>query len=239
MSNKLPPYTSDYEGEMPNVVNSDLDFVSEVAEGSVSKVGKHPIIAKSIVTAEIHTSEVLVDWEARNDKAITLPRPKGDELISISVDISGSTPIVQPGNIDAIYSDFMENISVSGNTITADLNPYFNNTHEKYYFIFEPIVPDSVKALLVSNAPDGSDTNEYYELITFNDNYSSVIPYVGICFYADWIEAIQTTYPDGNIPLHIRGYDTDDLQHADSSKYIASAEYTLHLTFKPSGPSES
>lgn len=62
---------------VPNKVDSTLKFDTEYTSSiAIAKRGKHPIIAKSVTTEDVNTSTVLADWEARNDKAITVPRQK-------------------------------------------------------------------------------------------------------------------------------------------------------------------
>jgi len=64
---------------IPNKVDSTLKFDTEYTPSASVNRGKHPIIAKSVTTEDVNTSTVLADWEARNDKAITVPRQKKSE----------------------------------------------------------------------------------------------------------------------------------------------------------------
>ena len=52
---------------VPNKVDGTLKFETDIAQESQSKVGKHPILAKTITTTDVKSSAVLDDFEDRND----------------------------------------------------------------------------------------------------------------------------------------------------------------------------
>lgn len=56
--------------EFANIKDSTLKHNSVVMSASVAKVGKHPIIAQTITTTDVPSSEVVKDWEERNNKAV-------------------------------------------------------------------------------------------------------------------------------------------------------------------------
>jgi hypothetical protein len=78
MSNVLPPYTSNYAPEAPNVVNSMLNNVTEYTEAQAARRGKFSITGESIITHDVPHSEVAADWESRINKATTKYRPRKD-----------------------------------------------------------------------------------------------------------------------------------------------------------------
>lgn len=158
MSNKLPPFTSEYVDKVPNVIDSVLknntEYVSSIA---IAKRGKHPIIAKSITTVDIPTSEVLVDWEARNDKAITLPRPKGDEpvgdYVRASLDIPADYDFNAGEETPLLFSDIVniENSYVTKDKMKLDLKSLEYDGNITHNFAFK----------IESNIEVDEETNTY------------------------------------------------------------------------------
>ena len=97
---------------MPNKVDGTLKFETEIAQASEDKVGKHPIIAKDITTVDIPSSDVVKDWEDRNDKAVTERRSDiyVDPEIDPDFDLLGK-----------VVGDLQENITISANNILGTL----------------------------------------------------------------------------------------------------------------------
>lgn len=54
-----------------NIKDSTLKHNTEYTQDEAAKRGKNPIISKDVTTIDVPTSEVLEDWETRNDKALT------------------------------------------------------------------------------------------------------------------------------------------------------------------------
>lgn len=96
---------------IPNKVDSTLKFDTEYTSSiAIAKRGKHPIIAKSIITEDIPHSEVAADWEARNDKAVTTRPAK----IGVTFDISDNL-------LGKYASDLQKDVTVSANSILGTL----------------------------------------------------------------------------------------------------------------------
>ncbi len=97
---------------IPNKVDGTLKFETEIAQASEDKVGKHPIIAKDVTTIDIPSSDVVKDWEDRNDKAVTQRRS------DVYVD-----PEIEPDFdlLGKVVGDLQKDIVVSSNNILGTL----------------------------------------------------------------------------------------------------------------------
>lgn len=93
---------------IPNKVDGTLKFETEVAQASEDKVGKHPILAKDVTTTDIPSSEVVADWEERNDKAVTVRRSD----VYISFDIAADYDL-----LGKVVGDLQEDMAISTNNI--------------------------------------------------------------------------------------------------------------------------
>ena len=99
---------------MPNKVDGTLKFSTEYTQEEAAKRGKHPIVAKTVTTTDIPTSEVIEDFEERNNKAVTESRLgtalKVDFNIADDEDLLGK-----------VISDLQEDYGVSAGRILATL----------------------------------------------------------------------------------------------------------------------
>ncbi|MBO7450394.1 MAG: hypothetical protein J6U54_08490 [Clostridiales bacterium] len=98
---------------IPNKVDGTLKFETEIAEASQDKVGKHPIIAKDVTTTDIPSSDVVKDWEDRNDKAVTVRRKSVfvDPYIALDFDLLGK-----------VVTDLQEDVDVGTGVILGTLH---------------------------------------------------------------------------------------------------------------------
>ena len=98
---------------IPNKVDGTVKFSTEIKEASQDKVGKHPIIAKDVTTIDIPSSDVLEDWEDRNNKAVTVRRKDVyvDPDIAVDFDLLGK-----------VVTDLQALVVVSGNNILGTLH---------------------------------------------------------------------------------------------------------------------
>lgn len=98
---------------IPNKVDGTLKFETEIAEASQDKVGKHPIIAKDVTTTDIPSSDVVKDWEDRNDKAVTVRRKSVfvDPDIAVDFDLLGK-----------VVTDLQEDVAVGTGAILGTLH---------------------------------------------------------------------------------------------------------------------
>lgn len=98
---------------IPNKVDGTLKFETEIAEASQDKVGKHPIIAKDVTTTDIPSSDVVKDWEDRNDKAVTVRRKSVfvDPDIAVDFDLLGK-----------VVTDLQEDVAVGTGVILGTLH---------------------------------------------------------------------------------------------------------------------
>lgn len=96
-----------------NIKDSTLKHNTEYTEAEAAKRGKNPIIAKEITTVDIPTSEVVEDWEDRNNKALTSRRP----AIAVNFDIEADFDL-----LGKVVADLQENTGVSVNSILGTLH---------------------------------------------------------------------------------------------------------------------
>lgn len=98
---------------IPNKVDGTLKFETEIAQASEDKVGKHPIIAKDVTTTDIPSSDVVKDWEDRNDKAVTVRRKSVfvDPDIAVDFDLLGK-----------VVTDLQEDVDVGTGVILGTLH---------------------------------------------------------------------------------------------------------------------
>jgi hypothetical protein len=98
---------------IPNKVDGTLKFETEIAESSQDKIGKHPILAKDVTTIDVESSEVIADWEDRNNKAVTVRRKDvfADPAIAADFDLLGK-----------IVADLQEDVAVSTGNILGTLH---------------------------------------------------------------------------------------------------------------------
>lgn len=98
---------------IPNKVDGTLKFETEIAQASEDKVGKHPIIAKDVTTVDIPSSDVVKDWEDRNDKAVTVRRK------SVFVDVAIASDFDLLGKV---VGDLQKDVVVSAGNILGTLH---------------------------------------------------------------------------------------------------------------------
>lgn len=98
---------------IPNKVDGTLKFETEIAESSQDKVGKHPILAKDIETTDIPSSDVIGDFEDRNNKAVTVRR--SDVFIDFAIDPATDL-------LGKVVSDLQENMVISAGSILGTLH---------------------------------------------------------------------------------------------------------------------
>ena len=98
---------------VPNKVDSTLDFNTTYPSVAVSKRGKNPIIAKTVVTEDIPTSDVIEDWETRNDKAVTNTKGKG---VTINFDIAAGADL-----LGKVVGDLQKNVAESAKSVIGTL----------------------------------------------------------------------------------------------------------------------
>ena len=98
---------------IPNKTDGTLKFSTEIAEASQDKVGKHPILAKDISTTDIPSSDVIGDFEDRNNKAVTERRKDVyvDPTIAADFDLLGK-----------VVADLQDGVTVSANNILGTLH---------------------------------------------------------------------------------------------------------------------
>lgn len=106
------PFTSNYTDTVPNVVDSMLKNDTYYPSVSIAKRGKHPIVAKSVTTYDEVTSNVVKDFEDRNNKAITT----GRNDIAVSFDIAADFDL-----LGKVIADLQKDYGVSVNNILATL----------------------------------------------------------------------------------------------------------------------
>lgn len=99
---------------IPNKVDGTLKFSTEYSQEAAAKRGKHPIVAKTVETTDIPTSDVFEDFESRNVKAVTESRLatalKVDFNIAADEDLLGK-----------VISDLQKDYGVSAGRILATL----------------------------------------------------------------------------------------------------------------------
>ena len=96
-----------------NIKDSTLKHNTEYTEAEAAKRGKNPIIAKDITTVDVPTSEVVEDWESRNDKAITATRDK----IAIDFGIEADFDL-----LGKVVADLQKDTGVSADNLVGTLH---------------------------------------------------------------------------------------------------------------------
>lgn len=90
-----------------------LKFETTYEEEAAAKRGKNPIIAKDIETEDVPTSEIVEEWEAVNDKAVTNTRGKG---VSINFGIAAGFDL-----LGKVVADLQKDIAVSAGSVIGTL----------------------------------------------------------------------------------------------------------------------
>ena len=98
---------------IPNKVDGTLKFETEIAQESQNKVGKHPILAKDVTTIDVPTSDVIEDWETRNNKAQTVRRSD----VYISFDIAADMDL-----LGKVVADLQKDVAESTGNVVGTLN---------------------------------------------------------------------------------------------------------------------
>lgn len=142
---------------IPNKTDSTLKFETEIAEDSQDKVGKHPIIAKDITTTDIPSSDVIGDFEDRNDKAKTIRRKAVyvDPAIAADFDLLGK-----------VVADLQKDIAISANNITGtlkyidDYTGFSGDPEEQvgHFLAFKVDFDEDYDSLTVETASSGEQT---------------------------------------------------------------------------------
>ena len=99
---------------IPNKVDGTLKFQTEYTQEEAAKRGKHPIVAKTVTTTDIPTSEVFEDFEERNNKAVTKSRL--EDALRIDFNIAADEDL-----LGKVISDLQEDYGVSAGRILATL----------------------------------------------------------------------------------------------------------------------
>lgn len=142
---------------IPNKVDGTLKFETEIAEGSQDKVGKHPIIAKDVTTIDVPSSDVVKDWEDRNDKAVTQRRTAVyvDPAIAPDFDLLGK-----------VVADLQKDVAISANNITGtlkyidDYTGFSGDPEEQvgHFLAFKVDYPLDYDSLTVETVAQGEQT---------------------------------------------------------------------------------
>lgn len=90
-----------------------LKFETSYTPSVAVNRGKHPIVAKSITTEDVPTSEIIEEWETVNDKAVTGTRPK----IEVSFAIPADKDL-----LGKVVADLQEDVAEAAGTIVGTLH---------------------------------------------------------------------------------------------------------------------
>ncbi len=99
---------------IPNKVDGTLKFQTEYTQEAAAKRGKHPIVAKTVTTTDIPTSEVFEDFEERNNKAVTKSRL--EDALKVDFGIAADEDL-----LGKVISDLQEDYGISAGRILATL----------------------------------------------------------------------------------------------------------------------
>ncbi len=99
---------------IPNKVDGTLKFQTEYTQEDAAKRGKHPIVAKTVTTTDIPTSEVFEDFESRNVKAVTESRL--ETALKVDFNIAADEDL-----LGKVISDLQKDYGVSAGKIIATL----------------------------------------------------------------------------------------------------------------------
>ena len=99
---------------IPNKVDGTVKFSTEYTQEEAAKRGKHPIVAKTVETTDIPTSDVFEDFEDRNNKAVTKSRLEA--ALKIDFNIAADEDL-----LGKVIGDLQEDYGVSAGRILATL----------------------------------------------------------------------------------------------------------------------
>ena len=99
---------------IPNKVDGTVKFSTEYSQEEAAKRGKHPIVAKTVETTDIPTSDVIEDFESRNIKAVTEPRAA--HALKVDFNIEADTDL-----LGKVIGDLQKDYGVSAGKIIATL----------------------------------------------------------------------------------------------------------------------
>lgn len=142
---------------IPNKVDGTVKFKTWIDQSSDDKVGKHPIIAKDIFVGDVPSSDVVKDWEDRNDKAQTVRRKTVyvDPAIAADFDLLGK-----------VVADLQKDIAISANNITGtlkyidDYTGFSGDPEEQvgHFLAFKVDFDEDYDSLTVETASSGEQT---------------------------------------------------------------------------------
>ena len=95
-----------------NIKDSTLKHNTEYTHEEAAKRGKNPIIAKDVTTIDVPTSEVVKDWEDRNNKAVTNGKVKVYASFAIAAD---------QDLLGKVVADLQKDCGVSADNIVGTL----------------------------------------------------------------------------------------------------------------------
>lgn len=99
---------------IPNKVDGTLKFTTSYESEDAAKRGKHPIVAKTVETEDIATSEVFSDFETRNVKAVTESRLT--KALKVDFNIAENEDL-----LGKVVADLQKNTGVSAARIIGTL----------------------------------------------------------------------------------------------------------------------
>lgn len=103
------PMNFSIQKSIPNKVDGTLKFSESYTPSAAIYRGKRPIVAKTVTTTDIPTSDVMEDFEGRNNvKPVTVRRDK----VKIEFTIAPDTDL-----LGKVVGDLQEDTAVSGDNI--------------------------------------------------------------------------------------------------------------------------
>lgn len=107
------PMNFSIQKSIPNKVDGTLKFDTEYTPSAAIHRGKHPIVAKSVTTTDVPTSDVFADFEGRNDtKPVTIRRDK----VKVTADIAADFDL-----LGKVVSDLQKDVVISGENLVGTL----------------------------------------------------------------------------------------------------------------------
>ena len=177
------PFTSNYTDTVPNVVDSTLKNDTYYPSVSIAKRGKHPIVAKSVTTYDEVTSNVVKDFEDRNNKAVTT-RPSD---IKMTFDIAADFDL-----LGKVVANLQKDAGVSADNIVGTL---------KYVTDYTGFSSD----------PEEQEGNYLAFKVAFDDAFTNITAQKGDGAEKDY-DPTDSTFifiMDKHYPITLRAYNGD------------------------------
>ena len=190
------PMNFSIQKSIPNKVDGTLKFETGYTPSAAIHIGKHPIVSKTVTTQDVATSDVMEDFEGRNNvKPVTVRRDK----VKATTDIAADFDL-----LGKVVADLQKDVAVSGDNFVGTLK------YVKGYTGF-------------SGDPDEQEGNYVAFKVNYADPYTKLTVQKGskdeveldndktAIFIMDKHYPITVRAYNGNTAVSVKTYSTDQL----------------------------